>query len=224
MAGLQTALLWLLVSASWPEPARGAGSGARPAAAAAADRAEAAAAPPALQLLRVGERDAVISFHVSRLPGRLPATHFQLRVAAGGGGGGGGEELRKIAVKAGADCAATDGCQVAASAYTLPLRCTCTLYAPHIHCVCAARRKSSGCSRARGTSSRSPRWRGEEAWRRQRTRRRLWDTTRHLSRSPRSDPPLHHPSSLRPPPPPPLPLPPPPLLCHSPPPRAKARP
>ena len=135
MAGLQTALLWLLVSASWPEPARGAGSGARPAAAAAADRAEAAAAPPALQLLRVGERDAVISFHVSRLPGRLPATHFQLRVAAGGGGGGGGEELRKIAVKAGADCAATDGCQVAASAYT---HCLCAVRALYMHRIYTA--------------------------------------------------------------------------------------
>ena len=130
------ALFFLLVTLSWTEPAPGAGGWVRSAAPASADRPETAAAPPALQLLRVGERDAAISFHVPRLPGRPPRTHFQLRVAAqaditGAGGTAGAprtpraaadgsdygkEELRKIAVKAGADCAATEGCQAAAYA------------------------------------------------------------------------------------------------------------
>ena len=219
-----TALFLVLVSASWPEPAHGAGSGARPAAAAVADRSEAATASPALELLRVGERDAVISFHMPRLPGRPPATHFQLRVAAGGGLGE--EELRKIAVKAGADCAAADGCKVAAYAlHTTYLRCACTANALQMHCLytlCfAVRRRSSGYSRAHGTSSRSPLWRGEEAAIRRRRRRRLWGITRHLWRSLPSHPPPHRPSS-RPPQPPLLPLPP--LFCRIPPPRAKARP
>ena len=67
---------------------------------------------PALELLRVGERNAVIGFHMPRLPGRPPATNFKLRVASLDGVGD--EELRKIAVKPGTDCAATDGCKVAA--------------------------------------------------------------------------------------------------------------
>ena len=105
------ALLLVLVSVCWPEPARGLGSGARPAAPAVADRSDATTALPSLELLRVGERTAVIGFHMPRLPGRPPATNFKLRVASLDGVGD--EELRKIAVKPGTDCAATDGCKVA---------------------------------------------------------------------------------------------------------------
>ena len=219
------ALLLVLVSVCWPEPARGLGSGARPAAPAVADRSDATTALPALELLRVGERNAVIGFHMPRLPGRPPATNFKLRVASLDGVGD--EELRKIAVKPGTDCAATDGCKVAQCPmhhFSLCMRCECPAYTLITHGVRAVRRKSSGCSRARGTSSRSPRWRGEEEaaffW--SRTRRRLWGTTRHLSRSPPWHRPPHRPASRRLPPP--LLPPPNPLFCHLPPARAKARP
>ena len=150
LAMTMTMTLWLLVSASWPELAHGAGSGARSAAAAVVDRPEAAAAPPALELLRVGERGAVISFHVPRLPGRPPPTHFQLRVAAQDaaagapgapgapgaalGSGGHGDELRKIAVKAGADCAAIEGCQVATICATCRLH-VCAIHALRMHYI-----------------------------------------------------------------------------------------
>ena len=132
-----TALFLVLVSASWPEPAQGVGNGARPAATAVTDRPEAATALPALELLRVGERNAVISFHMPRLPGRPPATHFKLRVTSLDGLGE--VELRKIAVNAGADCAAADGCKVAAHApliYAVHALQTPCLYAAHTLYVC----------------------------------------------------------------------------------------
>ena len=113
------ALLLVLVSVCWPEPARGLGSGARPAAPAVADRSDATTALPSLELLRVGERNAVIGFHMPRLPGRPPATNFKLRVASLDGVGD--EELRKIAVKPGTDCAATDGCKVAGCPNACPM-------------------------------------------------------------------------------------------------------